>query len=283
MLVSVIVITYNSEKFVLDTLESIKEQDYLEIELIISDDCSNDRTLEICEKWLEKNKDRFKRSKIIKGDFNQGVVKNLEKGCKESKGEWIKIIAGDDILLKNCISLNSRYVQDNNQINFLFSKVETFGKKEIILPSKDKIKYYTFSPDKQYFQLLLGNFILAPTSFIKRKRLEELGCFDSKTRIIEDLPMWLKATKAGEKLYFLDKITVKYRIHEESISLKPNPNYIKDMKIIKDTYISRKNYILKYHFNLLIKLSTLKGKKNRKFLKLLSPLYIINKIFVEKR
>ena len=58
-LVSIIVITYNSSKYVLETLESAKAQTYQNIELIVTDDCSNDNTVEICRKWIEENKERF--------------------------------------------------------------------------------------------------------------------------------------------------------------------------------------------------------------------------------
>lgn len=55
-LVSVIVITYNSAKYVLETLESIRVQSYQNIELIISDDCSKDNTIDICRNWIGKMK-----------------------------------------------------------------------------------------------------------------------------------------------------------------------------------------------------------------------------------
>ena len=58
-LVSVIVITYNSSDFVIEALESIKAQTYTSIELIITDDCSSDRTVDICMNWIEQNRTFF--------------------------------------------------------------------------------------------------------------------------------------------------------------------------------------------------------------------------------
>ena len=63
-LVSIITPTYNSAKYVLETLESIKSQTYHNIELIISDDASQDNTVDICELWLKENKERFRNSDL---------------------------------------------------------------------------------------------------------------------------------------------------------------------------------------------------------------------------
>ena len=59
MLVSVIVITYNSSRYVLHTLESVHRQSFNDIELIVSDDCSTDNTFDLCREWLANYSDRF--------------------------------------------------------------------------------------------------------------------------------------------------------------------------------------------------------------------------------
>ena len=64
-LVSVVVITYNSSKFIEELLTSIADQIFSDIELIISDDCSKDNTLDICRDWLSKNENRFVRTELI--------------------------------------------------------------------------------------------------------------------------------------------------------------------------------------------------------------------------
>jgi len=75
-LVSIIVITYNSSEYVIETLESAKAQTYQNIELIVSDDCSTDETLEICRDWMKKNQDRFVRSELITTEKNTGISGN---------------------------------------------------------------------------------------------------------------------------------------------------------------------------------------------------------------
>ena len=75
-LVSITVITYNSAKYVIETLESAKAQTYQNIELIISDDHSTDNTVKDCRQWIEKNKEWFIRTVLITIPENTGVPAN---------------------------------------------------------------------------------------------------------------------------------------------------------------------------------------------------------------
>ena len=97
-LVSIVVVTYNSSEFVLETLESAKIQTYKNIELIVTDDCSKDNTLEIVKDWVDKNKDSFIHTLVLEATVNTGISGNCNRGCNASKGEYIKTIAGDDTL-----------------------------------------------------------------------------------------------------------------------------------------------------------------------------------------
>ncbi len=108
-LVSIAVIIYNSSKYVVEMLESVKAQTYANIELIISDDHSTDDTVNVCQQWIEKNKEKFIRTDLITTPENKGVsanCTNCNRGIKAAQGEWIKFIAGDDILLPECIEDN---------------------------------------------------------------------------------------------------------------------------------------------------------------------------------
>lgn len=225
-LVSIIVITYNSSEFVLETLESAKAQTYQNIELIISDDCSKDNTVEICKEWLQQNKDRFVRTELLTVEQNTGIPANCNRGVKESKGEWVKLIAGDDVLSANCIEQNINYIEENSEINVLFSVVQKFtiNSNTTILgdksPSKD-LKYFfdiKLSANEQHRMLLIRDYISnTPSSFIKKEVFSRIGYFDERFPLIEDYPYWLKLTKNNVKLFLMDKCTILYRIHKNSV------------------------------------------------------------------
>ena len=103
-LVSVVLITYNSSSYVLDTLESVKNQTWDNIELIVSDDGSTDDTITICSSWIAENQNRFYKVVLITVAENTGIPSNCNRGLRATQGEWLKIISGDDILLNSCIS-----------------------------------------------------------------------------------------------------------------------------------------------------------------------------------
>lgn len=232
-LVSIVVITYNSSKYVLETLESAKEQTYKNIELIVSDDCSVDNTVEICKEWAEKNKDKFVRIKIVTASQNRGIPANCNRGLKNSIGEWLKIIAGDDILATDCIESFVNYTNKNSEAKIVVSKSQFFNFifKESNYSHVDNIGDDVFfssktKADDQYNIFLRRNPVHGPSVFINRKIVEDVGGFDERFQYIEDHPLWIKLTHAGYKFYFMNKITVFYRVHDSSVFASIGENKI---------------------------------------------------------
>lgn len=222
-LVSIIVVTYNSAAFVLETLESAKAQSWQNIELIISDDCSPDNTIELCRNWIAINKDRFVRTEIITVAKNGGVSASCNRSIKAAQTDWIKFIAGDDILLPNCIADNMQFVADNPETKIIFSEVllyeNDFKKKNFlnVIPGTFPMNIMnpTFTAMEQNQLLLISDRIhFTPSYFFNRVPLMAIGGYDENNRVIEDYPMWLKLTRAGNKLYFFKTPTVGYRRHQ---------------------------------------------------------------------
>ena len=216
-LVSVTVITYNSSKTVLETLDSIKAQTYPNIELIISDDCSTDDTVDLCRNWIEKNKERFVRTEIIVPKHNTGISANCNRGEAVCAGEWIKGIAGDDLLMPNCIQDCMDYVADHPETIYLFGKQKAFGASEERCKEIDAVFDYTFfnlTKEQQLHRLVFDeNCVPATTVFYNRERAKQLNIKeDERIPLLEDWPKWIKLLRAGVKLHFVDKVLVEYRV-----------------------------------------------------------------------
>lgn len=250
-LVSVTVISYNSSATILETLESIKNQSYPRLELVISDDCSKDNTVAVCQDWIAKNKDRFERVELLTADKNQGVCANGNKAKRAIRGKWVKGIAADDILLSNCISDFMEYVNKNNNISFVTSwlKVynETFDDENCIEEKKGPkdLRIFDQPVEVQLRQMAYSSFIQAPSIFYKKEVFDTVGGYTDKYPY-EDHPFYMDVLERGYKLYFMDKVTVGYRVHQ---SASHSSNKLFNYQFLQKTHQFKKERCFKYYTN----------------------------------
>lgn len=257
-LVSIIILTYNSAEFVKDALESVKYQTYSNIELIVSDDCSNDNTVEICREWMKINKEHFIRTELATVKKNTGISANCNRGLSIAEGKWIKALAGDDKLLPECVTDFLMYInnQRNKNISIVFSNFKLLVGDMIVNnhPRIDKYNYsqkYFFKTSRQQFlHLMTINFVPAPTNFISRELLIKYGGFDERFPMAEDFPLWLKLTFHGEKLYYLKKETMLYRVTSNSQTDVINEGFLPIYYESINSYFNLIN-ICKYPFHYL--------------------------------
>lgn len=249
-LVSIVVITYNSSKYVLETLESIKAQTYQNIELIISDDCSTDNTFEICKEWLLINKSRFKKAELVTTSRNGGIAANVNNAIKYCKGTWIKNIAGDDILFNTCIDDYILFIKQNPHAQFITAKMKSYKNEFLsdnLLPStyrNDELNFYTLNAKEQLHYIILNeNIIPAPAVLINRELLYKIGLYDERY-FIEDFPTWIKILKTGEKCFYLNKETIGYRVCESSTH--PSKSFI-NFRFRKGLYLIKKDLCFEYY------------------------------------
>lgn len=229
LLVSISLITYNSSQYVLDTLESIKAQTYSPLELVVSDDCSTDNTVELCRQWIEQNNDRFANCRIIVANNNRGISANYNQGMDNCTGDYIKEIAGDDLLLPNCIEDYVKFTMRFPDAYFCFGRAVVFdGTEERRKRYERYFMYDNFklSSDAQYRSLLEnGNFVCSATFFYNRRKMLELGVRnDERIPMMEDYPKWINILANGGKLSFLDKEVVKYRMSSSGLSSQDVPS-----------------------------------------------------------
>lgn len=284
-LASVVVLTYNSSATVLETLDSIKDQTYEKIELIITDDASKDNTVYLCSEWIKNNSSRFVNTYLISSDVNLGTTANCNKGWKASSGDWVKLIAGDDRLLPNCISDNVSFIQKHKNAEIVFSKLRLFG--NTIIPKKwickDVGPFFRGLTQRQLaIRLYRGNFLPASSAWIKYSCLQKLGGYDEQFRLLEDWPFWMKAVSNGVKLWFLDKETVDYRFSENSVSNSESSESLLDSDTEKGIQLANE-YIQQMGFGawLFNKTKTLKAQHSWGYL--LYAVNFINPFYYEYR
>ena len=152
---------------------------------------------------------------LVTTHHNTGVSANCNRAIQHATGEWIKIIAGDDMLMSNCISDFVSFVHDNPSVKVCFSNMKLLLENQhgeiIDKPLNEYIvDFFENSPEEQ-FKILLDTIVpFAPTSFIKSEIYKEYQ-FDERYPFAEDAPMWIRLARDGIKLHLLNRPTVIYR------------------------------------------------------------------------
>ena len=283
-LVSVVVVTYNSSEYILETLNSIYNQTYINIELIITDDGSQDITIEICNKWLTEHKSRFIRSLILTVDKNTGISANCNRGIKSSKGEFIKIIAGDDVMHFACVENN---INNIGETDLLVSQLIRFSGSVYYPLQDDSYLFKSFcelTPSKRsHFYARTSFFFNIPTLFYRASIFKEIGYFYEEERLLEDVPFLLKFFNSNLKVSYMPIVTVYYR--QSGIS---NCTSIKFDKVLIDAFFKyrikylKKSSIIDYiiiserkFYSWLIHNKTYKGWLLKKYYSRYNLLYLI--------
>lgn len=248
-LVSIVIMTYNSADFILDTLESVKRQTYKNIELIVTDDASTDTTVLLCKDWIQKNKERFFHTEIVTTNENKGIPANCNRGVKKATGDWIKLIAGDDILVDDCLAYFMEAANNNTEIKVLAGRFQTFtsvaGSFDLDdrkYPKQHKLYFFDLEPTKQLKMLLTAcDFGFAPSAFVKRELYTNIGYYNEEFKFIEDLPFWVLLSENGVKIHLLDRTVTYYRKGHGSM-LQSNTNYF-NLRYIQSFFKFKKKVV----------------------------------------
>ena len=249
-LVSVPVITYNSSETVIETLDSIYNQTYPNLELIISDDCSTDNTVALCEEWIAQHAERFVRTEMLTVEKNTGPTANGDRGGRACRGEWIKGIAGDDLLAEDCVTEFVNYVQSHPDCRMCICDLDLFSTEvEISKEHYERYRHYTEMAmgdlDYQQKEILKDSCLPGPAWFTSKKLFDEMGGLDTSGKYPGE--EWTFSTKVlfnNYRFHVIDKKLVKYRVSPTSISHqqpsreKAEYYFYKNLNFFKDVQLS---------------------------------------------
>ena len=218
-LVSIICLAFNHEKFVVETLNSVVEQNYQPIELIIVDDCSTDNTKLVINNWLLSHPE----IQFIVNEVNRGNTKSFNNALKFAKGEYIIDLAADDLIVPNGIELQINAFQNSKFKNLGV----VYGNAEIINEDGSFNSYY-FPVDADgkviskrvtgniYSSVLsTGDSICSVSALFKKSVFDFLEGYD-ETLDYEDLDSWIRASREYE-FDFIDEVLVKKRTVTNSL------------------------------------------------------------------
>ena len=222
-LVSVVIPVYNSEQFLKESIESIINQKYSNIEIICIDDGSTDNSLEILKSYSDQIS--------IISQKNHGLASALNAGIKQMQGKWFKWFSPDDVMYSHAIeTLVDTAKKYPNTI--VYSNWEIIDEKNIKLRDFSESNYNELSNFEYNIRLLDGQQINVNTSLIPSSLFDKCNIRELDDPVAVDYDFFLHAALlCNIKFYLIEKSLIKYRIHRNQLSHK---NIIKTLD-----YVSR--------------------------------------------
>jgi len=256
-LVSVIIPVYNVEKFVKEAIESIQNQTYNNLEIIVIDDCSTDNTYNIVEN-LAKND---KRIKLFKNEKNLGIVKTLNRALTLSNGEYIVRMDGDDISTTNRIETLLNFMIEHPKYSLVGSSYEG-------IDEDGKSRGISKVPTSQ--ELIEKTILLSsPVShiWIARKEVyDKLNGYRADT--VEDYDFLLRMKTSNLLFTNIDKVLYKVRLRNGNTAstqgLKQAKAHQYVVKLYKERLNSSKDFYSDENFISAIKSNKLEEMLHQK-------------------
>lgn len=254
--VSICIPTYNSEKFLPETINSILNQTYENIEIFVVDNKSSDNTVEIAMKLLSQ----YPNAEVIVNEVNLGGEGNANKCIQIARGDLIAIYHSDDVyhkdIVKDSVELFlSKGVAAVSAMGIRIDDTSNSLNKDFQLPkellSLNK-KAYGFDELYQCVLTYGNTFLICPSVMISRKTINAIGSFDFPTfRSSSDVGLWLKAASYS-KFGIVNKKRISYRVHEgqgTNIVIKKNLQIPDSVKIAKFFTTERYSDLEKVYIN----------------------------------
>ena len=234
-LVSIICLAFNHEKFVVETLDSVVQQNYQPIELIIVDDCSTDNTKLVINNWLSTHPE----VQFIVNEINKGNTRSFNNALKFAKGEYIIDLAADDLIVPNGVQLQINAFQNSKfkNLGVVYGNAEIINEdgsfNSFYFPVNENGKVIAKRATGDIYSSVLstGDSICSVSALIKKSVFDFLEGYD-ETLDYEDLDSWIRASREYE-FDFIDEVLVKKRTVTNSLG---SNFYKKKHKINKSTY-----------------------------------------------
>ncbi|HUE99649.1 MAG TPA: glycosyltransferase [Anaerolineales bacterium] len=212
--VSILIPSYNQEAVIEQTVMSALTQNYDNLEVVVSDDASVDRTPQILKDLQAKYPQRLK---IFLHQNNLGVTKNHTRGLLECRGDFIAFQDGDDLFLPGKIKKQVAFMLERPDCTISFHDVDVFDSE-----SGKTLYFWSRRFGRReggiYELVRYGNYLSSVSVMVRRIHLPEYG-YDDRIRIGSDWLLWLEVLARGKgRIYYLDEVLARYRRHPGNLT-----------------------------------------------------------------
>ena len=241
-LVSVCIPTFNQERFLQETLESVIQQSYTDFEVLVIDDCSTDRTGEIAQAYATQDP----RFRFLANSTNLGMVLNWNRCLEMAQGTYVKFLFGDDLLISSdTLGRMVAILDEERDVSLVASARVVIDEESRVVETLAGFPDGVRIPGKVLIKCCLDGFfqqhnrIGEPSVVMFRKDAASRG-FDPRYRQLVDLEMWFHLLEQGTFAYVKEPLCA-FRSHSEQQTVKNRENlcYINDMFYLLNDYLGR--------------------------------------------
>lgn len=250
-LVSVTVLVYNGENTIRKTIDSILNQTYQNIEVILVDDASTDQSRNIIDSYDDV---RIKREYL---DRNHNICYAGNFAFDKSKGKYIAIIGHDDLWEPDKIEKQVEYLESHEDVAVCFTRVDIIDENDNIVNEKHIHHYNLFNSDNrskhewQFTLLTVANHFCAPSALLRKEALDITGGYRYGLLQLQDYDLWLRLLTVGN-IYILDEKLTKYRRFSDN-----QKNMSSDTPEVRNRDAHEKNWVV---FDYILKLNSMHFK-----------------------
>jgi len=212
--VSIGIPSYNHEKYISETIESILNQTFQDFEIIITDDGSSDNSLDVIKSFSDP------RIKLFVFDENQGACKAVNNCIKNSRGEYFAYVSSDDVWEKDKLEKQVKFLDENPHFPAVFTKVTIIDEdgKEFI--DKNHFYFSVFEQENRSRSRWLnhffykGNCICHPSILIRKDVYNEIGFYNELMANLPDFDMWVRLSLKYD-FHIIDEKLTKFRVRKD--------------------------------------------------------------------
>lgn len=219
-LVSVVIPVYNGTNYLREAIDSVLNQTYKNIEIIVVDDGSTDNTWEIIQSYGNKIRGIQKK--------NGGVTTALNKGIQMMNGEWFAWLSHDDIWMPTFVQKQIENLRHNSKCMISYTGFYNIDSNGNIL---SKFHPYWYPRGKATrIMIVHGSYIYGITVLVNKKCFEEIGTFDNKWRYLQDTDMWFRLVQNYDTCCVFELLAMR-RVHENQTGVRFKDEFLTETKL----------------------------------------------------
>ncbi|WP_271251632.1 glycosyltransferase [Pseudanabaena sp. Chao 1811] len=234
--ISVVIPSYNHEKYISEALQSVLDQTYKDFEIVITDDGSSDKSVNLIKEFTDP------RIKLFVFSENKGACLTVNNCIENSTGKFIALLNSDDVFLPNKLEIQLNFLNSHPEIGAVFSYAKIINDNSDDFEGEHFYKNIFIQPNRNRFEWLNyffynGNCLCHPSILIRRECYENVGLYDPRFAQLPDFDFWIRLCQKYE-IHIIPEELICFRVRDNEANASGNrlENHIRSTAELSQIY-----------------------------------------------